>query len=267
MLTYPHIDPILLSIGPFAIRWYSLAYLAGIILPFILFRRTMKHTLALSYDHMVDWATYVACGIILGGRIGYVLFYDTLTFIHKPWLLFFVWNGGMSYHGGILGAALGTYLFARHKKKSLWACFDTICLASTIGIGLGRVANFINGELYGRVTTSPLGMIFPNGGPLPRHPSQLYEACVEGLLLFLILWAIRKYLSPAPGYLSAIYLIGYGTGRFILEFFREPDAHIGFIISHISLGQILCIIECICGLGIILYLKKINPKNNFQNNS
>tara|TARA_B100000427_G_scaffold168502_2_gene140057 strand:+ start:5466 stop:6251 length:786 start_codon:yes stop_codon:yes gene_type:complete len=256
MLVYPNIDPILISIGPLHIRWYGLAYLAGIILPFIVFKKAYRHHLKMSIDDILNYISYLIIGIIIGGRIGYVLFYDFIEFLHAPYLIVAIWKGGMSYHGGAIGSIISTILFAKRYHINKLMLLDLLAIGSTIGIFLGRIANFINGELFGRVTTSPLGMIFPMGGPLPRHPSQLYESFAEGFLLFLILWIIRRYLTPKPGILGSIYLILYGSFRFVLEFFREPDAHLGFIIHIFSLGQLLCIIEILIGLYLCWLLQK-----------
>tara|TARA_B100000427_G_scaffold6443_1_gene5999 strand:+ start:291 stop:1070 length:780 start_codon:yes stop_codon:yes gene_type:complete len=256
MLTYPNIDPILISLGPLEIRWYSLAYILGVTLPFLIFKKAYRHSLKMSQDDILNYISYLIIGVILGGRLGYVLFYDFVEFLKQPYLIFAIWQGGMSYHGGAIGSILSTILFAKRYKRSVLGMLDLLAIGSTIGIFLGRIANFINGELFGRVTTSAFGMVFPMGGPLPRHPSQLYESFMEGLLLFLILWAVRKYWAPRPGILGSLYLVLYGCFRFVLEFFREPDAHLGFIIHVFSLGQLLCAIEIMIGLYLCWLLRK-----------
>tara|TARA_Y100001970_G_scaffold281281_1_gene391705 strand:+ start:317 stop:1126 length:810 start_codon:yes stop_codon:yes gene_type:complete len=256
MLVYPNIDPIIFSLGPLHIRWYSLAYIAGILLPFLIFKQAYRHSLKMSMDDIFNYISYLILGVIIGGRIGYVLFYDFIEFMKSPHLIIAIWRGGMSYHGGAIGAIISTILFAKRYHINKLMLLDLLAIGSTIGIFLGRIANFINGELFGRVTTSPLGMVFPMGGHLPRHPSQLYESFAEGFLLFLILWIIRRYLTPKPGILGSIYLILYGSFRFVLEFFREPDAHLGFVIHIFSLGQLLCIVEILIGLYLCWLLQK-----------
>lgn len=251
MLSYPSIDPIIWSYGPIAIRWYGLAYIAGLVLPFFIFRKTFRVLLNFTFDDCLNFISYLALGVIIGGRFGYVLFYNFDQFLADPFMLIAIWEGGMSYHGGILGSAVGTILFAKHNKRPISPLLDIVALGSTIGIGLGRCANFINGELYGRVTTSPLGMVFPGAGFLPRHPSQLYEAATEGLLIFIILWAVRKWYKPPHLCIGGLYLILYGVFRFIVEFFREPDAHLGFIFMSLSLGQLLCVIEILIGCIVL----------------
>tara|TARA_B100001989_G_C24508505_1_gene449039 strand:- start:160 stop:963 length:804 start_codon:yes stop_codon:yes gene_type:complete len=258
MLTYPNIDPILVSFGPFAIRWYGLAYIAGLTVPFLIFKKTFRQQLKCSADDCLNFITYLALGIILGGRIGYMLFYNMTSLLADPLTMFAVWQGGMSYHGGIFGAMVATVLFAKNNKKSVFGCLDIVSLGSTIGIGLGRLSNFINGELYGRVTTSAFGMVFPTGGPLPRHPSQLYEAFFEGLVIFVILWAVRKYLVPKPLFIGGLYLILYSSFRFVIEFFRQPDEHIGFLLFNLSMGQLLCLVELIIGVVVLMWVIKHN---------
>ena len=257
MLTYPEIDPVLISLGPLHIRWYSLAYLVGITLPFWVFRHAFRNVFKFSLDDCMNYVSYLIIGTIIGGRLGYVLFYDFGDFLRDPLMIVAIWQGGMSYHGGALGCIGSTVLFARHMKVNVLALLDILAIGSTIGIFLGRIANFINGELYGRVTTSMFGMVFPGAGPLPRHPSQLYEAFCEGVLLFLLLWAIRRWMKPKPGIVGGCYLIFYGGMRFVLEFFREPDAHIGFVVQRFSLGQVLCFVEVCVGVMVVLWIRGV----------
>mgnify|MGYP003976207217 CR=1 FL=1 len=264
MLIYPDIDPVIVTLGPFQMRWYSLAYIFGIISPLYFFKQTFSKKLAMSVDDCLNYISYLIFSVIIGGRIGYVLFYDLSFYLENPFSIIKIWQGGMSYHGGALGTIIGTLIYATYYKKSKLILLDILSIGSTIGIGLGRVANFINGELYGRVTTSSFGMVFPAGGPLPRHPSQLYEAFFEGVILFLILWTIRKLKAPKPGYIGALYLIGYSSFRFFIEFFREPDSHIGIAVSIFSRGQLYCIAQLIIGCIVILYLNRYY-KNQNQN--
>lgn len=251
-LTYPEISPVILSIGPFAVRWYGLMYVAGLVGGYFVIRKPALDELGLSRDDIFSFLTYLMIGVILGGRFGYILIYDSAYYLAHPSQLLAYWEGGMSYHGGALGAVLATWLYAvRRKVSALWM-LDYIVYCSPIGIGLGRIGNFINGELYGRVTTSvPWAMVFPNGGPMPRHPSQIYEALGEGLLLFLLLTVAKfQWVKPLKtGDLFGLYFIFYGCIRFGLEYFRQPDAQIGFLSLGFSMGQWLCLGMVAFGIG------------------
>ncbi len=245
VLAYPAIDPVLVEVGPLQIRWYSLAYVAGILMGWWYIGwldRKKPHALTQPlYDAIFIWAVI---GVVAGGRLGYVFFYKFLYYAFNPIEIFYIWQGGMSFHGGMLGMIFATYLCCRQHKVSFWPVMDLAACAAPMGLFFGRIANFINGELYGRVTDSPLGMVFPHSGDgLPRHPSQLYEAVLEGLVLFLILLFFAKKTDARykPRMLSGIFLLGYGAARFVVEYFREPDAHLGFIVSHFSMGQLLCL--------------------------
>lgn len=261
MLEYPAIDPIFFSIGPLHVRWYGLAYLAGLTLPFLVFKRSYQNQLKMTSDDILNYISSLILGVIIGGRLGYVFFYDFLNFLESPLLVFAIWKGGMSYHGGAIGAIVSSILFSKKYKFNTLMLLDLLAIGSTIGIFFGRLANFINGELFGRVTTSAFGMIFPYGGPLPRHPSQLYEAFFEGLILFIILFIIRRSFTLIPGILGSIYLILYGSFRFFIEFFREPDTHLGFIFQIFSLGQVLCFVEIFLGIFLIWKLTKDAKKS------
>lgn len=249
MISYPDIDPILFSIGPFALRWYSLAYIVGIGGGFQLFKSSFRE-LGLTNDDIINLMTVLMLGVILGGRIGYVLFYDPGHYLENPERIAAVWNGGMSYHGGAIGAMLGFVIYAKKNEISPWKLLDILGIGSTIGIFLGRIANFINGELYGRVTDAPWGMVFPLGGPLPRHPSQLYEALLEGLLLFLILFVLKRRAILQPGQLFGVYLMAYAGFRFFIEFFREPDEQLGLVVINLSMGQLLSSVMLLVGVLI-----------------
>ena len=241
-IAFPMIDPVVVSIGPFAIRWYALAYIVGI---FIGWRYT--RALAARRDSPLrpllldDFVTWAVLGIVLGGRFGYVLFYQLPFYVANPLEVFAVWRGGMSFHGGLLGVTLATALFARRKRLRFLHLSDALSAATPIGLFFGRLANFINGELFGRPSSVPWAMVFPNGGPLPRHPSQLYEAALEGLGLFLVLavaaWRYRAL--RRPGMESGLFLIGYALCRITIEFFREPDSQLGFLIAGATMGQLL----------------------------
>jgi phosphatidylglycerol:prolipoprotein diacylglycerol transferase len=254
-LTFPAFDPVLISFGPIAIRWYALAYIVGILLGWLYARATigcerlwnkpMPFTVS-AYDDFVLWVTL---GIILGGRIGYVLFYNPGYFAAHPLEAFQLWKGGMSFHGGFLGCVLAVILFARHRRLSILSLGDITCAAGTIGIFLGRIANFINGELWGRPTDLPWGMVFPTGGPLPRHPSQLYEATLEGLLLFVLLTAfIRAGALKRPGFILGAFSFGYAVARSIGEHFREPDPQLGFLWGGLTMGTLLSVPLMLAGI-------------------
>lgn len=254
MLKYPEIDPVAISIGPLDIRWYGIMYLVGFVAGFLLLnRRAKRPNSGWTTEQVSDLIFYGALGVILGGRIGYVLFYNFSAFLNDPLTLFKVWQGGMSFHGGLLGVMIAVWLFARHTKKSYWDILDFGAPIVPIGLGLGRIGNFIGGELYGRITDGPWGMVFPTGGDLARHPSQLYQATLEGLALFAILWFFSR--KPRPRYaVSGLFALFYGIFRFVAEFAREPDAHLGFIaFDWLTMGQLLSVPLILVGV-FLLYL-------------
>lgn len=255
-LPYPHISPIMLSIGPIDIRWYSMAYLVGIISAwYLIFKNIKKYNLPISKSGLDDVIFYVTLGIILGGRLGYVLFYSNGIFLQKPLEIFAIWHGGMSFHGGLTGAIAGLYFSARKIHYPFLKLTDLAALYTPIGLFLGRLANFANDELWGRVTQVPWAVRFPNGGFLPRHPSQLYEAFFEGLILFILLNLLWKKESvrQKSGFISGVFLVFYALSRIFVEFFREPDAQIGYILNIITMGQILSLPIFIIGLILIIY--------------
>jgi len=259
MLTYPQIDPIIFEIGPLAIRWYSLAYVGGIILGCLYadhLNKTPPSQKNLKFFD--DFMTWAVLGIVLGGRLGYVLFYNFGYYSSHPMDIIKLWEGGMSFHGGFLGVAVASIIYCKKYKIQLIPLFDLAACAAPIGLFFGRIANFINGELYGRVTDSSIGMVFPGGGALPRHPSQLYEAALEGLVLFVILFVIAKFTKARqkPGILTGIFLAGYGLSRIIVENFREPDSQIGFLFAEITTGQMLSVPMLLGGIGFIVYSMK-----------
>lgn len=243
-LTFPDIDPVLVSIGPLAIRWYSLAYIAGLILGWLHLRNLIREPTppfrAIDADDFVMWAMIA---VILGGRLGYVLFYNFAFYAHNPGAALRLWEGGMSFHGGLIGMIVALVWFCRRRGIPLLQFTDRIACVVPIGLFLGRIANFINGELYGRVTDVPWAFVFPNGGPLPRHPSQLYEAALEGVMLFILLNALfyATRVKERPGILTGLFLIGYGVSRIVVETVREPDAHLGFLLGGITMGQMLSV--------------------------
>lgn len=241
-LAFPEVSPVIFSVGPLAIRWYSMAYLLGIVIGWWLINRNVKvNNLGLSKPNVEDFVFYLTVGIILGGRLGYAVFYGGAEMWLKPWRLFELWKGGMSFHGGMVGVIVATYLFSKKIKYSFLGLTDLVVLYAPIGIFLGRIANFINDELWGRVTDVAWAVRFPSGGYLPRHPSQLYEACLEGLLMFVILnclWMLPK-LRERKGIVSAMFVVLYGCFRIIVEQFREPDAQLGFFFGGVTMGQML----------------------------
>jgi phosphatidylglycerol---prolipoprotein diacylglyceryl transferase len=253
-IAFPEIDPIIFEIGPFAIRWYALAYIAGLVIGWRLMMRFARTPGSTVTDQNVDdflvWATL---GVILGGRLGYVIFYKPEYYLFNPTEILMVWQGGMSFHGGFIGVMVATILFTRAKKIPLMDFADLLATVAPIGLFFGRLANFINAELYGRTTDVPWGVIFPGGGDLPRHPSQLYEALLEGLLLFIIMLVLRKtVLVKKPGFLTGVFFLGYALTRGSVEFFREPDAHLGFLAGGFTMGQFLSVPMILIGLYFLL---------------
>jgi phosphatidylglycerol:prolipoprotein diacylglycerol transferase len=255
-IPFPEIDPVAFAFGPLAVRWYSLAYLAGFLGGWGMARELAKRSkLSLpTLKQIDDFVFWIVLGTILGGRLGYVLFYNFSYYIANPAHILKTWEGGMSFHGGLIGVAIAVIAFARANKIPILRLGDLSACGATIGIFFGRLANFINGELFGRVTDAPVGMIFPNGGELPRHPSQLYEAFAEGLLLFVILNALAWFkpsIQKKHGTLFGIFLTGYGASRFVIEYFREPDVRIGLHLNLFSHGQLLCIPMVVIGIFLV----------------
>ena len=306
IITLQNLDPVALQIGPVAIRWYSLAYIAGIIyLALWLSVRDKKDGVflpceksgkksgfgALNSDENLpkskalkksksasderkisqnlskkareDWMSWAVLGIIFGGRLGYVCFYNFGYFLHHPLEIFAIWQGGMSFHGGLLGVILAMWIFAKKYKINYLKMMDVVAVAAPFGLLCGRLANFVNMELYGRITDGDFGVIFPGAGELPRHPSQLYEAGLEGLLLLLLMNFLffKTKIRKLDGALSGVFLLGYGLARAVVENFREPDAHLGFIFGEMTMGQLLCAPLILVGIGLIIlsFLKKTKP--------
>lgn len=255
-LIFPEIDPVAFSVGPLVVRWYALAYIAGFLggwgLASVLVQRYAAHT-KLTTVKLDDLLLYVVVGIILGGRVGYVLIYNLPYYFSNPADILQLWHGGMSFHGGLIGSLIGMWLYARKSGFKFLEMTDIAAAVTPIGIFFGRLANFVNGELFGRVTTSPFGMVFPMGGDMPRHPSQLYEAATEGLLLFVVLMllATKRPTWDRYGLLSGVFLIGYGLSRFVVEFAREPDMQLGLLFMNMSMGQLLCLPMIAVGAGIL----------------
>jgi phosphatidylglycerol---prolipoprotein diacylglyceryl transferase len=270
MIPYPHMNPEILRIGPLAVRWYGLMYAVGFASSYLLVRHQIrqgwekgskdqgnKKGTAPMEAFLDPLYTYLVIGLVIGARLGYVLFYDLSTYVREPLNIFAVWHGGMSFHGGMIGTLFAGYLCCRKYKVDFWSAADTVIVTAPLGLGAGRLGNFINGELYGRVTDVPWAMVFPAGGPLPRHPSQLYEFGLEGILLFIILWSLknRKHVS---GEMAAVFLILYGLFRFILEFFREPDVQLGFIAGPFTMGQVLSVLTLLGGCILFFIRKRIS---------
>ena len=261
MLTFPQIDPVIFQIGPLAVRWYGLMYLLGFAAAYMLIQHLVRlRNLALDKDGVSDLLFYAVLGVVLGGRLGYVLFYNPLQYLSRPLDIFAIWQGGMSFHGGLLGVVIASLIFCRRRKLTILLTGDILVTSAPIGLGLGRLGNFINGELWGRITDHPWGMVFPGGGALPRHPSQLYEAFFEGLVLFVILYLLhrRKVTAGIPFF---SFFIGYGLFRFLIEFVRQPDAHLGFLWGGATMGQLLSLPMVVFGLTGCLFicLRKDRP--------
>src|SRR5918995_3402457 len=265
-LPFPVIDPVLIQIGPFAIRWYALAYIVGILLGWLYARALIRSEslwggpAPIRLEDFDDFVLWVTLGIILGGRIGYVVFYSPSHFIHNPMEILQLWKGGMSFHGGFLGCVLAVVLFAWRRELSILTLGDLTCAVAPIGIFLGRIANFINAELWGRTSHVPWAMVFPGGGPLPRHPSQLYEAVLEGLVLFIVLGLlIRAGALKRPGLILGAFAICYAIARTICELFREPDPQLGFLWGGLTMGMLLSIPLLLAGIGFIATALRREP--------
>ncbi len=260
-LVFPQIDPVLLEIGPLAIRWYALAYVAGIFLGWWLLKRLSDKSTPplLNEKALDDIILYAIFGIIIGGRLGYVMFYNPAYYSTHLMDALKIWQGGMSFHGGLAGVIVAMWLFAKRFKVPYLKLTDLLAVVAPIGLFFGRIANFINGELWGRATDVPWAMVFPTGGELPRHPSQLYEAALEGLALFIIMLLLVNFtkIREKTGVLSGLFLLGYGAARAFVEQFREPDEQLGFLWEGLTMGQMLSAPMILGGAFLIFYgLKK-----------
>jgi len=259
MIPYPNINPDLFRIGPVHVRWYGLMYALGFLASYFLIKHQEKSKpVGLSARRLQDLMFYLAIGLVAGARLGYILFYQYMNLadlVNHPIEIIAVWHGGMSFHGGLIGTVVAGWWFCRRKKLPFWAVGDRVIVTAPVGLGLGRIGNFLNGELFGRPSDVSWAMVFPEGGPLPRHPSQLYEAIMEGAVLFILLWLLRK--RPfRNGMMIGFFLFFYGAFRFLLEFFREPDAQLGFILGPLSMGQLLSCAMVGAGLLVILSLRR-----------
>ena len=270
VIPFPAIDPILISIGPFEVRWYALAYIVGIIGGWFYARAIISSQklwggpAPLTVTDFDDFVLWITLGIILGGRIGYVLFYNLAHFAANPLEIVQLWNGGMSFHGGVTGCIVAIVLFALRRGIPTLSLGDVTAAVAPIGLFLGRLANFINGELWGRPSDVPWAMVFPHGGPIPRHPSQLYEAALEGVVLFIVVGLlVRSGALKRPGIVTGVFAIGYGLARITCELFREPDAQLGFLWGGLTMGMLLCIPLILAGIAtlVVAYQRLPKPKN------
>lgn len=252
---FPQIDPVIVELGPFALRWYGLMYLLGFLAAlWLLNRHADKPGSGWTREQVSDLLFYGFLGVVLGGRLGYVLFYGWQWFLEDPLYLFRITEGGMSFHGGLLGVIAAMGYIAWRQGRTYWQVADILAPTIPVGLGLGRIGNFINGELWGRTTDVPWGVVFPGAGPLPRHPSQLYEAFLEGLVLFLVMrWYAKR--TDKPGAVAGLFLVGYGVSRFLVEFVREKDAHMDFYLGF-TMGQLLTIPMLAFGAYLMFRSKK-----------
>ena len=264
MLTYPNIDPVALDLGPLKVHWYGIMYLVSFAGAWWLGRLRAAQPLGghrLKPEQVDDLIFYIALGVVLGGRIGYVLFYNFPAFAANPLILFKIWQGGMSFHGGLIGVMVGVWLYARKLNQPFFALMDRIAPWAPFGLGAGRIGNFINGELWGQHTDLPWGMVFPGAGPDPRHPSQLYEFLLEGVVLFALLWLFSAKPRPLMS-VSALFALGYGVFRFLVEFVREPDAHLGYLAwGWLTMGQLLSLPLILAGAAILALAYRHPAKN------
>ena len=252
-------DPVAIEIFSLEIRWYSLAYIFGIILGWILAKKIFIQNIDIK-NKFDDYLTYLIIGIILGGRLGYVFIYNLSFYVNNPLDIFKIWQGGMSFHGGLIGVIFASIIFARKNNHNSFLYMDIVSLVAPIGLFFGRIANFINSELYGTITNVPWSVTFVQVDNLPRHPSQLYEALLEGLFLFLILIYFRNKFSNKPGVISGLFLIIYSIFRFIIEFYRVPDEQLGYILLNLTMGQVVSLIFIISGV-ILIYFKNETRQN------
>ncbi len=263
IMPFPNIDPIAFAIGPVAIHWYGLAYVAGIMIGWYYARLIAANdslwpgnVSPITKAQLDDFVVWVALGVVLGGRIGYILFYDMPAIIESPIRAIQIWNGGMSFHGGLTGTTIAMIIFAKRNKIPLWNLFDIVAAVVPVGLFFGRIANFINGELWGRLTDVPWAVVFPTGGPFARHPSQLYEAGLEGIVLVLVLAALIYGMKAlkTPGFVAGVFVCGYALSRIFVEFFREPDAQLGYLLgtNWLTMGMVLSSPMILLGLWAMI---------------
>lgn len=260
MLPFPDIDPVLIAFGPLKVRWYGLMYVLGFTASyFLVLREIGRRNLTALAQHFENLNVALILCLILGGRLGYVLFYNLPYFLNHPTEILATWQGGMSFHGALIGLAAGGFFFCRMKKLDFLASADVYIATVPVGLALGRIGNFINGELFGRVTDVPWAMIFPGGGPLPRHPSQLYQAVLEGPLLFWLLARLRHHPRLPKGGVLALFLCLYGLFRVLVEFVREPDPQLGAVLGFLTMGQLLSLAMIGAGCAMLLFGKRDQP--------
>ncbi len=253
--THMLFDPVIFRLGPLEFRWYGLMYLIGFGIAYLIIKSELtRKNGPIPPEAAGDFLFYLILGLLVGARIGYVIFYNLPVYIQQPWEVLAIWHGGMSFHGGLVGMIVFGFIFSRKYRAPFFELADLGALAAPMGLMLGRIGNFINGELFGRPTNLPWGMIFPSGGNIPRHPSQIYEALLEGPILFSILWVLRTRVKR-PGNILVIFLMTYGLFRFIAEFFREPDPQLGLIFQGLTMGQILCLAMISSGVVLFIYLR------------
>jgi len=260
MIVLPEIDPVAFRIGMFPVRWYGLMYLAGFVGFWWLGRlKAARPESTWKGTDVEDLLFYGAVGVIVGGRLGYVLFYDLGRTLNNPWILFQIWKGGMSFHGGLLGVAVAMWIYSRFNRRAFFSVTDFIAPLIPLGLAFGRIGNFINGELWGKASDLPWAMVFPYAGPEPRHPSQLYQALLEGLALFLILWVFSR--KPRPtGAVTGVFLCGYGIFRIIVEFVRVPDDHLAYLaFEWVTMGQVLSVPMIVLGIGLLVWANGHEP--------
>jgi phosphatidylglycerol:prolipoprotein diacylglycerol transferase len=267
-LSFPNIDPVIVHLGPLAIHWYGVGYIVGILFAWWYAKRLVTNpklwangVLPMKPEDLDDFIVWAAIGVVLGGRTGYVLFYDLPRYIANPLDIFAVWQGGMSFHGGLLGTVLAMVLFARSRKILTWSLLDVVAAGVPVGLGLVRLANFINSELWGRLSDAPWAVVFPNGGPFARHPSQIYEALLEGLVLFLVLRFLThsRLKLKTPRFVGGAFVCGYGLSRIFVEFFREPDAQIGYLLGTgwLTMGMVLSLPMVLFGIWCMATAKPV----------
>lgn len=253
VIKFPDFKPYLVKVGQFEVRWYGIMYLLGFACSYLLVRRDIRvRRLDISREVVENLYFYLIVGLIAGARLGYVVFYNLTYYVYRPLEIFAVWHGGMSFHGGLIGVMIAGAFFARKQGMRVLQLSDLIIPTAPIGLFFGRIGNFVNGELYGRPASVPWAMVFPEGGDIPRHPSQLYEALLEGVVLFSVLWIARGRMRK-EGAVTALFLLLYGAIRFVVEFFREPDRHLGFILGPFSMGQVLSAFMIL--VGVLLMMK------------
>ena len=257
-MNFPQIDPIIFSIGPLAVRWYGMMYLLGFVGGYFMMCHVAKfRNMPIKKEVISDLLFYAVLGVVIGGRLGYTLFYNSNYYLRHPLEIFYVWEGGMSFHGGLLGVLSVLLIFCWRRNLPLLLVGDLAVSAVPIGLWFGRIGNFINAELWGRVTDHPWGVVFPGGGSLPRHPSQLYEAGLEGLVLFILIYLLHRS-GVRRGIPAFSFIFFYGIFRFLVEFLRQPDNHLGFLWGGATMGQLLSVPMILFGLGGLVYVLKRN---------